>query len=71
MAEINESTIIIATLDAASSENVTIEPIAEIQTAVGNLIEHFIFSFEKIGIQGSARQARCMRPAAAFTFDRS
>lgn len=36
MAEINESTIIIATLNAASTENVTIEPIAEIQTAVGN-----------------------------------
>lgn len=36
MAEINESTIIIATLNAASTENVTVEPIAEIQTAVGN-----------------------------------
>ena len=36
MAEINESTIIIATLNAASTENVTVEPIAESQTAVGN-----------------------------------
>ena len=32
MAEINKSTI----LNAASTKNVTIEPIAEIQTAVGN-----------------------------------
>ena len=32
MAEINESTI----LNAVSIENVTIEPIAEIQTAIGN-----------------------------------
>lgn len=36
MAEINESTIIIASLNATFAENVTVEPIAEIQTAVGN-----------------------------------
>ena len=36
MAEINESTIITATLNAAPAESVTVEPIAEIQTTVGN-----------------------------------
>lgn len=36
MAEINESTIIIASLNATPAENVTVEPIVEIQTAVGN-----------------------------------